>query len=73
MGCLDLLPATPTGAVAARALIYWMRDPRYAASLVIVPLFPVLFFFSGSQSGSYGLLMILGPLTAFPDGLVHFR
>lgn len=42
-----------------------MKDPRYAASLVIVPLFPVIFFFSGSQSGSYGLLMILGPLTAF--------
>lgn len=65
LGLFGLLPATPSGAVAARALIYWMKDPRYAASLVIVPLFPILFFFTGSQSGSYGLLMILGPLTAF--------
>ncbi|MEV4950527.1 transporter [Paenarthrobacter nitroguajacolicus] len=65
LGLFALLPGTPAGAVAARALIYWMKDPRYAASLVIVPLFPVIFFFSGSQSGSYGLLMILGPLTAF--------
>jgi ABC-2 type transport system permease protein len=65
LGLFGLLPGTPSGAVAARALIYWLKDPRYAASLVIVPLFPVLFFFSGSQSGSYGLLMILGPLTAF--------
>ena len=65
LGLFGLLPGTPAGAVAARALVYWMKDPRYAASLVIVPLFPVLFFFSGSQSGSYGLLMILGPLTAF--------
>ncbi|MFC5132928.1 transporter, partial [Paeniglutamicibacter kerguelensis] len=30
--------ATPTGAVAARALTYWLKDPRYAASIVIVPL-----------------------------------
>ncbi|WP_284987045.1 transporter [Arthrobacter sp. fls2-241-R2A-172] len=65
LGLFGLLPGTPTGAVAARALIYWFKDPRYAASLVIVPMFPVLFFFAGSQSGSYGLLMILGPLTAF--------
>ncbi|YCK83627.1 transporter [Arthrobacter sp. D3-18] len=65
LGLFALLPGTPAGAVAARALIYWMKDPRYAASLVIVPLFPVIFFFSGSQSGSYDLLMILGPLTAF--------
>ncbi|MCR1161209.1 MULTISPECIES: transporter [Micrococcaceae] len=65
LGLFGLLPGTPAGAVAARALIYWFKDPRYAASLVIVPMFPVLFFFAGSQSGSYGLLMILGPLTAF--------
>ncbi|MCF3141057.1 MULTISPECIES: transporter [unclassified Paenarthrobacter] len=65
LGLFGLLPGTPAGAVAARALIYWFKDPRYAASLVIVPMFPVLFFFAGSQSGGYGLLMILGPLTAF--------
>lgn len=65
LGLFGTLPGTPTGAVMARALVYWMKDPRYAASLVIVPLFPVLFFFGSSQSGSYGLFMILGPLTAF--------
>ncbi|UXM90237.1 transporter [Paenarthrobacter sp. JL.01a] len=65
LGLFGRLPGTPAGAVMARALIYWLKDPRYAASLVIVPLFPVLFFFSSSQSGSYGLFMILGPLTAF--------
>ncbi|MGO4589179.1 transporter [Paenarthrobacter sp. 2TAF44] len=64
-GLFDVLPGTPAGAVAARALIYWMKDPRYAGSLVVVPLFPVIFFFSGSQSGDYGMLMLLGPLTAF--------
>lgn len=64
-GLFGVLPATPAGAVAARALIYWLKDPRYAGSLVVVPLLPVIFFFAGSQEGSYGTLMILGPLTAF--------
>ncbi|BCW46060.1 transporter [Arthrobacter sp. StoSoilB5] len=64
-GLFDVLPGTPAGAIAARALIYWLKDPRYAGSLVVVPLFPVIFFFSGSQSGDYSMLMLLGPLTAF--------
>ncbi|MFJ4027669.1 transporter [Paenarthrobacter sp. NPDC089989] len=65
LGLFGVLPGTPAGAVAARALIYWLKDPRYAGSLVVIPLLPVIFFFGGSQSGSYGLLMVLGPLTAF--------
>ncbi|MFE4198156.1 transporter [Paenarthrobacter sp. NPDC056912] len=65
LGLFAVLPSTPAGAVAARALVYWLKDPRYAGSLVVVPLLPVLLFFGGTQSGSYGLLMILGPLTAF--------
>ncbi|MFJ5955079.1 transporter [Paenarthrobacter sp. NPDC092416] len=65
LGLLGVLPGTPAGAVTARALIYWLKDPRYSASLVVVPLLPVIFFFGGAQSGSLGLLTILGPLTAF--------
>jgi ABC-2 type transport system permease protein len=65
LGLFSILPGTPAGAVAARALIYWLKDPRYAGSLVVIPLLPVIFFFGGSQSGSFGLLMILGPLAAF--------
>ncbi|NWL25865.1 transporter [Paenarthrobacter ureafaciens] len=65
LGLFGVLPGTPAGAVAARALVYWLKDPRYAGSLVVIPLLPVIFFFSGSQTGSYGMLMILGPLTAF--------
>lgn len=65
LGPFGVLPGTPAGAVAARALIYWLKDPRYAGSLVVVPLLPVIFFFAGSQNGDYSLLMVLGPLTAF--------
>lgn len=60
---------TPTGAVAARCLTYWRRDPRYFASLVVVPLFPV-FLGIGSSVGdqTWWVLLLLGPLTAFSMG-----
>ncbi|MDQ0633434.1 ABC-2 type transport system permease protein [Arthrobacter pascens] len=65
MGLFALLPATPVGAVTARSLTYWLRDPRYAGSLVVVPLLPVLLLFQGSQSGDYGTLAFAAPLAAF--------
>ncbi|MET3919797.1 transporter [Arthrobacter sp. UYEF20] len=65
LGLFALFPATPTGAVTARCLIYWLRDPRYASAVVIVPLLPVLLLFQAGQSGSYGLLVVVGPMTAF--------
>jgi ABC-2 type transport system permease protein len=65
MGLFALLPATPAGAVTARSLTYWLRDPRYAGSLVVIPLLPILFLFQGSQSGSYGSLAFAAPLAAF--------
>ncbi|GAA4363256.1 transporter [Paeniglutamicibacter cryotolerans] len=64
LGAFARFPAAPWGAVAARALIYWLKDPRYAASIVIVPLLPVMFWFIGSQTESYGLLMYVGPIIA---------
>ncbi|HEY8754516.1 MAG TPA: transporter [Arthrobacter sp.] len=65
MGLFGLLPATPAGAVTARSLTYWLRDPRYTGSLVVVPLLPVLLVFQGSQSGHYGSLAFAAPLAAF--------
>lgn len=44
LGWFDHLPADPTGAIAARSLTYWARDPRYRVSLVMVPVVPVLVF-----------------------------
>jgi ABC-2 type transport system permease protein len=64
-GLFGLFPATPAAAVAARSLYYWLRDPRYAGALVVVPLLPVLFLFQGSRSGFYGPFEFVGPLTAF--------
>src|SRR5690606_21448261 len=40
-GLLTWLPG-PTGAVAQRCLTYWRRDPRYALSVVMVVVLPLL-------------------------------
>ncbi|MDQ0735413.1 transporter [Arthrobacter agilis] len=63
LGWFGRFPATPAGAVAARALTYWLRDPRYSASLVMIPFLAVLLYFSGGGSGT--AFAFLGPLTAF--------
>ncbi|MFP5366867.1 MAG: transporter, partial [Actinomycetes bacterium] len=65
IGLFAVFPATPTGAIAARSLTYWFRDPRYSGSLVAVPLLPALLVFQGSQTGDFSVVMIAGPLTAF--------
>jgi ABC-2 type transport system permease protein len=65
LGLFGVLPATPAGAVTARSLTYWLRDPRYSGSLVVVPLLPVLLVFQGAQSGDFGTLAVAAPLAAF--------
>ena len=68
LGFFDRFPATPTGAVAARALTYWFRDPRYGASLLVVPLLAVVLVAYGGSTGP-GMLLALGPLVGFLLGI----
>jgi ABC-2 type transport system permease protein len=63
LGWFSRFPATPAGAIAARALTYWLRDPRYSASLIMIPFLAVLLFFIGG--GAVGPVLFLGPVTAF--------
>ena len=42
LGALGWFPSSPTGAVAARALIYWFRDARQARQLILIPVLPAL-------------------------------
>lgn len=65
LGLFGFLPAVPAGAVMARALTYWIRDPRYSGSLVVIPLLPVLLVFQGAQTGDYSSLAFLAPISAF--------
>ena len=66
-------PATgPVTAIAARCQRSWFTDPRYSASLVIVPLFAVLLWFMGSQQeggAAVPTLLMLGPLIAWMMGV----
>lgn len=61
-GLFGRFPATPAGAIAARSIIYWLKDPRYSASLITVPLMVVVLLFLGGQSGSPVVALLLGPL-----------
>ncbi len=64
LGLFGRFPATPAGAVAARSLTYWIRDPRYARQLLVVPLIPVIMFFY-SRTGSIELINSVGPIVAW--------
>ena len=62
LGWFGRLPATPTWAVAARCLTYWVRDPRYAIAVAIVPLLPVILWAVDPDGAA---LMLLGPVVGF--------
>lgn len=42
LGWFGLLPSNAFGAIAARSLVYWLRDRRYIMNLVVVPVAGVL-------------------------------
>ncbi len=42
LGWFAVTPGTPAGAIAARSLIYWLRDPRYVVNFIVVPVSAVL-------------------------------
>ncbi len=42
LGWFALLPSNAFGAIAARSLVYWLRDRRYLVNIVIVPVAGVL-------------------------------
>lgn len=62
IGLFSRFPATPVGAVAARCLTYWFRDPRYAAAVLVVPLLPVIAWFMGRGGALLGIGPVAGML-----------
>jgi ABC-2 type transport system permease protein len=62
LGAFGRLPATPTGAIAARSLTYWLRDPRYRVSLLLIPILPVILFVPLSIAGVPSEALWLMPL-----------
>ena len=62
--------AGPVTAIAARCQVYWLKDPRYSASLVALPLLAVMMvWFSQSAAGPGAMLLFfLPPLVAWSLG-----
>ncbi len=42
LGWFAVAPGTPGGGVAARSLVYWLRDRRYLVNIVIIPIAALL-------------------------------
>lgn len=45
LGWFGLLPSNAFGAIAARSLVYWLRDRRYIMNVIVVPVAGVLTVF----------------------------
>ncbi|GAA5025331.1 hypothetical protein GCM10025738_00150 [Microbacterium fluvii] len=60
LGLFGRMPTGALGATWARSLTGWLRDPRYGRQLLLVPLFPVLFAFTGGIDGPlFGLSAVV--------------
>jgi ABC-2 type transport system permease protein len=62
LGWFDRMPGTPTGAVAARSITYWVRDPRYRTALIAIPIAPLVFVVAFSVAGVPSNLLALVPV-----------
>lgn len=62
LGWFAVLPSGPFGAIAARSLIYWLRDRRYLVNIVIVPVAGLLAVLPLLVAGVPGHLVALVPV-----------
>lgn len=62
-GLLDRLPATGWGAVMARCLIYWFKDPRYAATVTMIPVLGAILWFT-TMRGTAEMMWLFPMLAA---------
>lgn len=61
-GWFRRLPSTPLGAVTARSLTYWARDPRYRSALLVLPVVPVVTLLALFIAGVPFSISVLVPL-----------
>jgi ABC-2 type transport system permease protein len=64
LGVFRWVPSTPRGAIAARSLVYWARDPRFTRQLLLVPLLPALLILLSALNGSTWMLAAAAPVVA---------
>ncbi|MEO6144276.1 MAG: hypothetical protein ABIP19_09885, partial [Dermatophilaceae bacterium] len=65
LGWFRWLPATPTGAVAARSITSWRRDPRYRSSVVLMLLLPLGLLVAPLTGGGSGWTLAMAPAAGF--------
>ncbi len=67
LGWFGRLPATPTGAIAARMLTYWRRDPRFVSGALLTPFIPLFllipYFTTGRRDPT--MLLAMAPFGCF--------
>jgi ABC-2 type transport system permease protein len=68
LGWLGRLPATPAGAVAARSVISWRRDPRYLTSVALILLLPLGLLLPSLSGGSSIGSLAMAPTAGFMLG-----
>jgi ABC-2 type transport system permease protein len=72
LGWFGTLPTGALGATWARALSYWLRDPRYLRQLIVVPLIPVLISFAGQGGMDATPFLLSSVLVALLLGFVPY-
>ena len=65
LGWFGWMPATPTGAVAARSITSWRRDPRYVSSVSLMLLLPLGLLLSPLTGGSSAWSLAMAPAAGF--------
>jgi ABC-2 type transport system permease protein len=68
LGSFGWLPATPTGAVAARSITYWRRDPRYVTSGAVMLLLPLGLLLSALTGSVSVWTLAMAPAAGFMLG-----
>jgi ABC-2 type transport system permease protein len=68
LGSFGWLPATPTGAVAARAITSWRRDPRYVSSGALMLVLPLGLLLPAVTGGSSIWTLAMAPAAGFMLG-----
>lgn len=68
LGLFGRFPATPMGAIAARAGTYWVRDPRFNVPAIMTILLPAGLLIPGLGSGSELALLAMPLASAYLIG-----
>jgi len=65
LGWFARMPATPAGAVAARSITSWRRDPRYITSVAMMLLLPLGLLLPPISGGSSLWPLAMAPMAGF--------